>query len=1038
MIHFPGGVLVHALFTTVGRFSVRFRWLILVVWVVGTAAAVALLPSLSSVTQNDNTDFLPSGAPSTHASALAAPFQKANLTPIPVVVARSGGALTTADETAIAQMEAAIRNVPTVTTVRDLGRSPDGQAEQIQALATVTQNDQQAQKTLVTDLRAAIAHTSLPDGLTANLAGSVASKVDVSAQSGNSGNQVTNLSVIFIILVLLLIFRSLLAPLVTLAPALLVTELAGPLIAEATHAGVKVSGLAQLMLIVLVLGAGTDYGLFLVFRMREELRAGLEPKEAVVHAVARVGESITFSAGTVIAALLSLLAATFGIYSNLGVPLAIGIGLMLIAGLTLLPALLAIFGRAVFWPTKTRSAPPKIELWGRISGRIVRRPAVTLIAGLVMFGGLSFAVLGYTASGFGGNTSPPSGSDSAAGNTALSAHFPSASANPTQILFTLPQSVWTQPDQLSIAQQQLSANHKDFTTVTGPLNPNGNTLTATELTQLHSTLGPASTLPPVQPAMATVPPKLYQAYRGTAQYVSEDGHTVLFAVGLTAGDASGAPAMQAVPAIRAVADRVDALINATDHGVAGQAPALYDVSNTANHDLQTVVPIAIAIIAALLGLVMRSLVAPLYLIVSVGLSYLAALGLAVLVFITIGHSAGLNFILPFLMFLFLLALGEDYNILVMTRIREEAQRLPLREAVTTALAATGTTVTSAGLVLAGTFAVFAVAGGSSQIQQIGIGIAVGVLMDTFLVRTLLVPSTVVLLGRWNWWPSKLARKSEPELEEHRPVPVRLDGGGGDFATPISGHVRRSVGGTIGRTIMTLIDPSGRQVGRAVSGDDGRYQLADQPQASTVTVGSWPTVADVVLAGTSRLFGTVSAARTGTAIPGAIATLTDDRGEVVGSACTGADGRYVFSDLLAGQHTLVVRADAYRPVALAVSVPDSGDCTQDVEVAGGGRLHGAATAPDGRAVPDAQITLLDEAGSMVALTTTNEAGEYSLSDLPDGDYTLIAIGYPPVASTFTISGNRHGERDVQFGHPDLSPVPAQPGNLTTNQARPDQS
>ena len=130
--------------------------------------------------------------------------------------------------------------------------------------------------------------------------------------------------------------------------------MAGPLIAEATHAGLKVSALAQLILIVLVLGAGTDYGLFLVFRVREAVRDGMPMREAVVHSLGRVGESITFSAGTVIAALLSLLAASFGIYSNLGIPLAIGIGLMLLAGLTLLPALLAIFGRAVFWPSKLK------------------------------------------------------------------------------------------------------------------------------------------------------------------------------------------------------------------------------------------------------------------------------------------------------------------------------------------------------------------------------------------------------------------------------------------------------------------------------------------------------------------------------------------------------------------------------------------------------------------------------------------------------------------------------------------------------------
>jgi RND superfamily putative drug exporter len=153
---------------------------------------------------------------------------------------------------------------------------------------------------------------------------------------------------------------------------------------------------------------------------------------------------------------------------------------------------------------------------------------------------------------------------------------------------------------------------------------------------------------------------------------------------------------------------------------------------------------------------MRSLVAPLYLVASVALSYLAAFGLTVFIFVIVGGESGLTFILPFLMFLFLLALGEDYNILVMTRIREEAHGLTLPKAVTRALNTTGTTVTSSGLVLAGTFAVLAVVAGgnSSQIRDIGAGLSLGILMDTFLVRTLFVPATVVLLGKWNWWPSK--------------------------------------------------------------------------------------------------------------------------------------------------------------------------------------------------------------------------------------------------------------------------------------------
>ena len=172
------------------------------------------------------------------------------------------------------------------------------------------------------------------------------------------------------------------------------------------------------------------------------------------------------------------------------------------------------------------------------------------------------------------------------------------------------------------------------------------------------------------------------------------------------------------------------------------------------------------LIAILLAIVLRSLVAPLYLVSSVVLSYLSAIGITALIFVHLGGQSGINFVLPFLMFVFLMALGSDYNILVMTRIREEAQRLPLMAAIRHAVAATGTTVTTAGVILGGTFAVLAVAGGSTsggdQIKQIGYGIAAGVLMDTFLVRTILVPSFVAILGRWNWWPSSLFRTAPAE------------------------------------------------------------------------------------------------------------------------------------------------------------------------------------------------------------------------------------------------------------------------------------
>jgi putative drug exporter of the RND superfamily len=189
---------------------------------------------------------------------------------------------------------------------------------------------------------------------------------------------------------------------------------------------------------------------------------------------------------------------------------------------------------------------------------------------------------------------------------------------------------------------------------------------------------------------------------------------------------------------------------------------MLSISRSAQASLLRIVPVAIVVIALLLALVMRSLVAPVYLIASVALSYLAAFGLSVLLFQdavlpgTTG-SGGLPYFVPFLMFLFLLALGEDYNILVMTRIREEAGRVPLRQAVSRALERTGSTVTSAGLVLAGTFGVFALVVGSQPgggpYRAVLASLALGILMDAFLVRTLLVPSAVALLGRWNWWPS---------------------------------------------------------------------------------------------------------------------------------------------------------------------------------------------------------------------------------------------------------------------------------------------
>ncbi|MBI3748390.1 MAG: MMPL family transporter [Chloroflexi bacterium] len=744
-------------FTGLGRFSVRFRFAIVVAWIVVTVLAVRLLPSLSDVAKDTTSGFLPANSPSMQAAAMAAPFQDVSLAPATLVVARDGG-LTAADNAAVDALEARIRSVEQVKAVVDLGVSADGQARQALVEASVVAFSAGPEASGVVDaIRATFGAAGLPAGLQAHLTGQLATAVDTVKASGSSQDQTQQLSLLFIVLLLLLAFRAVLAPIVTLVPAAFVLVLSGPVIAEATKIGVQVSSITQLLLIVLVLGAGTDYGVFLVFRVREELRRGLTPHEAVIRSVSRVGESITFSALTVIAALVSLVLAEFAFYQSLGPALAIGIALMLVAGLTLLPALLAILGRAVFWPTGASVRTHEhTGLWDGVAA--TRRPGTTLVAGVALFVVLGATLLTTGVAGFGDVSSSPAGTDSAAGTVQLAEHFPSSTTSRSAVLLQFPVSVWDDPSVLARAQEGL-AGLREFSGLVGPLNPNGFPLTADQLTSLHATLGPARDLP-AEPATTAVPAPVYNAYRSTGQLISPDGRTVQYSVAYANGDASSPAVLDAVPAMRADVDRVARAAGASANGVFGQVAFAADVSHISGTDLVRIIPIVAVLIALLLAIVLRSAVAPLYLVASIVLSYGAALGLVGIVFVHLGGQDGISFILPFLMFVFLMALGSDYNILIMSRIREEAHGLPLRDAVARAIGRTGSTITTAGVILGGTFAVLAVAGGSGgggQIQQIGYGVAAGVLMDTFLLRSLLVPSLVVLLGRWNWWPAHLAR-----------------------------------------------------------------------------------------------------------------------------------------------------------------------------------------------------------------------------------------------------------------------------------------
>ncbi|HKV29976.1 MAG TPA: MMPL family transporter [Candidatus Dormibacteraeota bacterium] len=745
------------MFQALARFDIKFRWAILAIWIVGTVAAARALPSLATVAQSNNAQFLSSSAPSQHAATLAAPFQTTNVGATAVIIAsRADVALTPSDDAAIDRVETATAGLPGVLNVYDQGRSANGQARKALVI-TNSAGGNTANPDLINQIRMTFAESPPPTGLSFHLTGPLAQTTDAAASASQTGTNIRVFIVLFVIVLLFVVYRALLAPLVTLLPAVLALLASGPLIAKAGQLGLPVSAATQTLLPVLLIGAGTDYGLFLVFRVREEIRRGATPSDALVTAMSRVGLSITYSGLTVIAALGCLVVASFALYRGLGPSLALGVAVILVAALTLLPALLAIFGRALFWPSHPRTGQQTTGAWGRVAARVVRRPLVVLPMGAALFTALAAGLSAFTVGGF-TSSGAPAGSDSAAGNAALLAHFPAATRNPEALILRFATPIWDQPDRLAAAESRLGSA-PIFQSVSGPLNPNGTNLSLDQLVSMHAQLGPAAALPPSPLAGVSLSSNAYQAYRSTAQFISDDGRTVQFYALLVAGPLGSRSAIASIPDVRRTLGNVAAVVGAQDNGVLGLDAVANDIGTYSTSDLLLIAPVVMAALALLLALLLRSLVAPIYLVLTVGLSYAAALGFASFVFIRLAGDVNINFVIPILLFIFAMALGEDYNILLMTRVREEAQRHPLGDALVRAVGHTGATITSAGLILAGTFTVLAIAGNSGQSRQLGFTIAFAILLDTFFVRTLLVPSIAMILGRWNWWPSALSRSS---------------------------------------------------------------------------------------------------------------------------------------------------------------------------------------------------------------------------------------------------------------------------------------
>ena len=571
--------------------------------------------------------------------------------------------------------------------------SPDGHAAEIDVTVGHEASDVAWLKPVLRHLQAGLASADPPPGLQLHLAGPVASNAASNASGNKATGRIGLFAIVFIVVALLILLRSPVAALVTFLPSVAALLVSEKFIAGLGAHGLQISSVTETLLVVLLLGAGTDYGLFLIYRFREERRAGTEPQPAVVRALTRVGASITASAGTVVLALLTLLLATFGLYRDLAVPLALGIAVMLLAGLTLLPALLALTAGWMFQGDAGPGRGEQADWWGRVAARAVRRPGLLLGAGVLVFAALALAAFGYRTANVAKSATAPAGSDAALGNALVATYFPQSTANPADLILRYDTPVWQQPGPLVTAAASLRSSGL-FGALAGPLDANGGQLPAGTYARLHAELGNPRALPLAEPASVRVPRAAYNAYRATAQFVSSDGRRIRFAAALRAGNQQSTAAMNATPAVRAALTTAARRSGAVASGLTGRAASLYDVSSVAGSDMVRIIPVAVLAIAVLLGVVLRSLVAPLYLVASIVLSFLAALGLTTLLAIDLGGQDGLIFVLPFLMFVFLLALGEDYNILVMTRIREEAAGLPVRRAVIAAIGRTGPTITS--------------------------------------------------------------------------------------------------------------------------------------------------------------------------------------------------------------------------------------------------------------------------------------------------------------------------------------------------------
>jgi RND superfamily putative drug exporter len=545
-------------------------------------------------------------------------------------------------------------------------------------------------------------------------------------------------ALIAVFVILVIVYRSPLLPILVLATSVFALCAALLTVWWLAYAGIVVlNGQVQGILFILVIGAATDYALLYVARFRESIAAGMSRWDAARAAWRGSFEPIVASGGTVIAGLLCLLLSDLATNRALGPIASIGIAFSMLAALTFLPALLALCGRAAFWPFIPRQPLATIPddltlpvrgLWPRQARFVARHARVVWIVCTVVLLAGAAGITQLRADGVPTSDLVLGASEARDGQEVLAEHFPAGSGSPVYVI--VPE------DRLADAVEVLDdSDGIESVAVASDDSPTGQA--TVELDGGEAVLTPVG--PPGTPAPeATV----------------ADGDVLV--IGTLRDAADSVAAEDTVRALRVDLD--DALGAGTAH-VGGETATDIDTNDTSTRDRTLIIPVVLGVILVILMLLLRSILAPVLLIATVILSFATALGVSALVFNEVLGFAGADPAVPLYGFVFLVALGVDYNIFLMSRVREESLAHGTRRGILRGLVATGGVITSAGLVLAATFAALGVIP-ILFLAQIAFIVAFGVLLDTFVVRSLLVPALSYDIGRAIWWPSKLWRRAE--------------------------------------------------------------------------------------------------------------------------------------------------------------------------------------------------------------------------------------------------------------------------------------